>query len=338
MRGLCTFLVLAAVLGSSAGGNQCEPDDLACKKLAILDLVANWNGLACEGNLAEFNPRETINLLRSCKEIKAQDSNAKDGIYSLATEDGMVYQTFCDMTTNGGGWTLVASVHENNMYGKCTLGDRWSSQQGSNPLWPEGDGNWANYNTFGTAIGATSDDYKNPGYFDIKAKDLSVWHVPNNTPWKEWKNTAILRYRTETGFLSTEGGNLQGLYQKYPVIYNTGACQTNNGPAVPIVYDFGNAQKTTNYYSPNGRGEFVAGYVHFRVFNNEKAALAFCPGVKVTGCNTEHHCIGGGGFFPEASPKQCGDFASFDWDGYGIGAGWSSSKAITEAAVMLFYR
>ncbi|CAJ0936606.1 unnamed protein product [Ranitomeya imitator] len=49
---------------------------------------------------------------------------ATDGIYTLTTEAGTVYQTYCDMTTDGGGWTLVASVHENNMDGKCTVGDR----------------------------------------------------------------------------------------------------------------------------------------------------------------------------------------------------------------------
>ncbi|XP_030042971.1 LOW QUALITY PROTEIN: intelectin-1 [Microcaecilia unicolor] len=338
MSGFSSFLVLIAFVGAVAGGNQDKPNDLDCKKLAILDLVASWNGLTCEGSLSEFHPSKTINLLRSCKEIKAKDNNATDGIYSLVTEEGVVYQTFCDMTTQGGGWTLVASVHENNMYGKCTEGDRWSSQQGNNLLWPDGDGNWANYNTFGTSLGATSDDYKNPGYFDIQAEDLSVWHVPNNTPLKEWKTSALLRYHTDTGFLSTEGSNLFGLYQKYPIRYNGGTCSTNNGPAIPIVYDFGNAQQTSSYYSPNGRGEFIPGYVQFRVFNTEKVALALCSGVKVTGCNSEHHCIGGGGYFPEGAPKQCGDFTAFDWDGYGKSAGWSTSKAITEAAVLMFYR
>lgn len=80
--------------------------------------------------------------------------------YYLTTANGGVYQTFCDMTTAGGGWTLVASVHENNMYGKCTVGDRWSSEQGNNPNRPDGEGNWANRVTFGTAEGATSDDFK----------------------------------------------------------------------------------------------------------------------------------------------------------------------------------
>ncbi|XP_070635311.1 intelectin-2-like [Bos indicus] len=99
-------------------------------------------------------------LPRSCKEIKERCHKAADGLYHLRTENGVVYQTFCDMTSGGGGWTLVASVHENNMRGKCTVGDRWSSQQGNKADYPEGDGNWANYNTFGSAEAATSDDYK----------------------------------------------------------------------------------------------------------------------------------------------------------------------------------
>ena len=39
-------------------------------------------------------------------------------------------------------------------------------------------------------------------------------------------------------------------------------------------------------------GEFVAGFVQFRVFNNERAANALCAGVRVTGCNTEHVSLG----------------------------------------------
>ncbi|XP_053554444.1 intelectin-1-like [Bombina bombina] len=278
-----------------------------------------------------------IKKYRSCLEIKQFDYSAPDGIYILTTKDGVSYQTFCDMTTNGGGWTLVASVHENSMAGKCTVGDRWSSQQGNNMFIPQGDDNWANYATFGTPDGATSDDYKNPGYYDISAKNLGLWHVPNKTPTPLWKTSSLLRYRTENGFLKNEGGNLFELYKKYPVIYNVGTCPNDNGPAVPVVYDFGDADKTASYYSPNGRKEFIAGYVQFRVFNYENAALALCPGMKVVQCNTEHHCIGGGGFFPAFSPYQCGDFPSYDGSGYGTHIEWSSSREITEAAVLLFY-
>ncbi|XP_046504995.1 intelectin-2-like [Equus quagga] len=277
-------------------------------------------------------------LPRSCKELKENCYRAGDGVYLLRTENGLIYQTFCDMTSGGGGWTLVASVHENNMLGKCTVGDRWSSQQGSRADYPEGDGNWANHNTFGSAEAATSDDYKNPGYYDIQAQDLGIWHVPNKSPLQQWRNSSLLRYRTRNGFLETLGHNLFGLYQKYPVKYGAGKCWTDNGPAVPVIYDFGDAQKTASYYSPLGQKEFVAGFIQFRVFNNEKAVNALCAGVRVTGCNTEHHCIGGGGFFPEGNPRQCGDFSSFDYNGYGAHTGYSCSREITEAAVLLFYR
>ncbi|XP_078138827.1 intelectin-like [Centroberyx gerrardi] len=165
---------------------------------------------------------------RSCKQLKDESSVNTDGLYYLTTAHGTVYQTFCDMTTAGGGWTLVASVHENNMYGKCTLGDRWSSQQGDNVNLPDGDGNWAN--------------------------------------------------------------------------------------------------------------RFNPGYITFRAINNEHAATAICSGTRPTGCDMETFCIGGGGHFPEAAPRQCGDFTAFDWDGYGTNSGWSASRQITEAAVLLFYR
>uniref|UniRef100_A0A0E9XVK9 Uncharacterized protein n=1 Tax=Anguilla anguilla TaxID=7936 RepID=A0A0E9XVK9_ANGAN len=66
--------------------------------------------------------------------------------------------------------------------------------------------------------------------------------------------------------------------------------------------------------------------------------MAICSGVSPRGCNTEHYCVGGGGHFPEGAPRQCGDFAAFDWDGYGTHRGWSASLDITESAMLLFYR
>ncbi|CAB1350925.1 unnamed protein product [Coregonus sp. 'balchen'] len=282
-------------------------------------------------NRAQFNAR-------SCKEVKDRYGQSENGLYYLTTATGVVYQTFCDMTTAGGGWTLVASVHEDNIYGKCTVGDRWTSQQGNNANWPQGEGNWANRKTFGTVEGATDDDFKNPGYYDIEADDMSVWHVPNNTPVNHWKLAAIMRYHTDRRFLHLYGGNLYQLFHRYPVEYNVGAHLSDNGPSIPIVYDLGDKESTKNLYGPYSGGETEGGFISFRAINHERAATAICSGVKPKGGNVEHYCIGGGGFFPEANPLQCGDFTGFAWNGYGTHVGFSASKQMLESAVLLFYR
>uniref|UniRef100_A0A8C8IIN0 Uncharacterized protein n=1 Tax=Oncorhynchus tshawytscha TaxID=74940 RepID=A0A8C8IIN0_ONCTS len=273
------------------------------------------NDVTYRGSFCKIIRNRAQFIARSCKEVRDVYGPSEDGLYSLTTATGV-------------DWTLVASVHEDNIYWKCTIGDRWTSQQGNNANWPKGEGNWANRKTFGTVEAATDDDFKNPGYYDIDAEDMSVWHVPNKTPFYHWNLAAIMRYHTERRFLHLYGGNLYYLFNRYPVEYNVGNHLSDNGPSIPIVYDLWDKESTKMFYGPNTRGETrgetEGGFVSFRAINYERAATAICSGVKPKGGEVEHYCIGGGGFFLEGNPLQCGDFTGFAWNGYGTHEGWSA--------------
>lgn len=303
--------------------------------------VSDWKTTASELhknlNLKRYHGKLRM-IGQSCKEIKDTFSENEDGIYHLITASGVVYQTFCDMTTAGGGWTLVASVHENDVLGKCTKGDRWSSQNGDNPDKPEGDKTWANKVTFGAPDAATDDDYKNPGYYDIKAKDVSVWHVPNNEDMEVWSNSSFLRYHTETHFLRNYGGNLYQLFKRHPLRNGVGVCNNGSGIPVPVVYDKGDKHSTSHLYGSAIRGEFEAGFVTFGAFNSEKSPMAICSGVKPKGCQPQYYCIGGGGYYPIGTLVQCGDFNAFDWTIFGGAGDHRASQQMIDATMLLFYR
>jgi len=277
-------------------------------------------------------------LLGSCQDVK-NSGESSNGLYEL-TAGGKTFTTYCDFKVKGGGWQLVASVHEDNLGAKCNAGDLWTNTNGNNGRGNKGLGNWQSNSVFNEAKDACKKDFKSEGYTSIPAQNIMIWHVPNGRDYGGWYDAAIYRMYSTTNFLNSWGKTLQSLYTKKPPISQAGSCNSGKeGPNTRIVWDKGSA---SNFYwndmAPNSRGEVSMGYIDFTAYNNERAVNAMCPGVRYRGCNAEHACIGGGGYFPEGGGRQCSDFSGWDWNGFGTHRSWSPSRRLATATVLIFTR
>jgi len=264
-------------------------------------------------------------IARSCLEIKERYPDSPSGLYTIYSKYWEPYSVYCEMDTVGGGWTLVASIHENNINGHCTYGDKWSSEHGYTEKY-NGESNWENVNTFGRPEYAASDDYKNLGYFEIQAKRFMIIQVPNDTPMEDFVNSATFQSYTLTSFLDNYGGNFKELFERYPLRDDYYTYDRDNGPSVQMSFVRGDATSANYQYSSSYRSQTESGYAQFRTVSHEQATAAFCPYGKMRPGqdDPEFFCFG----ITYISGTPCGDFSYMN----------HGSSSLYTSAYLILYR
>jgi subtilisin-like proprotein convertase family protein len=215
--------VASVGLLQTSGGLQLQNSDkhpVTCNATTSGYLYFNSSVAAFYGcNGKNFVPMSNLGVLSSCAAILAADPLSKDGSYTI-DPDGLgpsaALDVYCDMTTNGGGWTMLIRLNTNDANTRNSVDTAfWDSATAVGSLSGSDDYISAAYDSLaftqitlrygyqGPAVVAAS--YTNSGNSQNLRKNLNLTYSNANPAWtKAWSSGALadtffgpaLRFRT----------------------------------------------------------------------------------------------------------------------------------------------
>ena len=109
------------------GGGTCA----GCKNGSVCKKSSDCLSGACKAG-------KCVNAMTSCRAILAALPSSKDGVYTIDPDGAggkAPFSVYCDMTTDGGGWTLMATLHTHTTWSKAIYGtwsdDWWTKKHGT---------------------------------------------------------------------------------------------------------------------------------------------------------------------------------------------------------------
>lgn len=105
----------------------------------------------------------------SCAELHREDPMLPSGLYTLDPDGegpGRPFEAWCDMVTEGGGWTLLATV--------TNLGD--GRDEGNWRVSAPVPNRWEDESVFGTPDPTRNEDFRSPAFHAVSGRALMITH------------------------------------------------------------------------------------------------------------------------------------------------------------------
>ena len=169
----CTSALCGDGLLNLTAAEACEANDLAGATCESLGFITGT--LACN---AACSYETSTCYYDSCLHILDAEPGAVSGAHTIdADGNGPLppFETYCDMDTDGGGWTYLATITTNGE--QINEGNWLQSSPSPN--------NWENSNQFGLADPNANADAKSPAFYAVSGSAIQIQH-----------NSSMLLYTT----------------------------------------------------------------------------------------------------------------------------------------------